>query len=73
MTITVKLLIENRADIYARNNEGKTPIHECFTESPFYNFYSSVSALVRGKMEVLCNDKIARFVKYKNNLSCLEF
>jgi len=53
VTITVKLLIEKGADIYAKNNEGKTAIHECFREAPFFNFYSSVSALVKGKILLL--------------------
>lgn len=44
--ILVKLLIENGADVYATNNEGKAPIHEFHTD---WDSYSVMSELVRGK------------------------
>ena len=52
----VKFFIQNGADIYAKNNKGKTPIQECLA---YYNsifFYPTVNALVKGK------DKL-KFVK----------
>ena len=44
--ILVKLLIENGADVYATNDEGKAPIHEFHTD---WDSYSVMSELVRGE------------------------
>jgi len=36
---SVKILIQNGGDIYATNNEGKTPIHSCFDHFSSTNFF----------------------------------
>ena len=52
MISAVELLIKNGADIYARTREGKTPLHEAFSDEytfPFFSLKPSIEILVKGE------------------------
>ena len=48
----VELLIKHGANIHARTEDGKTPLHEAFSDQytfPFFSLKPSIEILVRGK------------------------